>query len=271
MVSSRRKQDAESVVTRVVTWVLVAIFVAPAALAGAQQTKDEWVEELLLQLSELRQAQGELAKQVAALQTQIAALGSGGAAARAPSGPFDLNDGTFPVLGNADAKVAIVEFSDFECPFCRRHHANTVPTLVDKYVQTGDVKYVFVDFPLSFHAEAEPAALAAVCADEQGGFWPMHDQLFASQATLGPAVYRKLAADLKFDSATFERCLGAPTTKARVAKHVALGEAMGISGTPAFLIGRVQDGKLVDGVSVSGAQPLSEFERVLAPLLDRDQ
>jgi protein-disulfide isomerase len=251
-------------------WVLAAIVVAPAALAAAQ-TKDEWVEELLLQLSELRQAQGELAKQVAALQTQLAALGSRGAAARAPSGPLDLSDGTFPVLGNADAGVAIVEFSDFECPFCRRHHANTVPTLVDRYVHTGEVKYVFVDFPLSFHAQAEPAALAAVCADEQGEFWPMHDELFASQATLGPAIYRKLAADLKLDSATFERCLAAPATKVRVAKHVALGQAMGINGTPAFLIGRVQDGKLVDGVSVSGAQPLSEFERVLAPLLDRNQ
>jgi protein-disulfide isomerase len=272
MVSSRRKENAESVVTRVVAWALAAILVAPAALAGAQQTKDEWVEELLLQLAELRQAQGELAKQVATLQTQVATLGSGGsAAARAPAGPFDLNDGTFPVLGNADAKVAIVEFSDFQCPFCRRHHANTVPTLVDKYVQTGDVKYVFVDFPLSFHADAEPAALAAACADEQGSFWPMHDQLFATQATLGPAMYRKLAGDLKLDSAKFERCLTAPATKARIAKHVALGEAMGVGGTPAFLIGRVQDGKLVDAVSVSGAQPLSEFDRVLTPLLHRGQ
>ena len=272
MFSSRRKRDAASVVTGAATWALAALALMSAAQAGAQQTKDEWVEELLLQLSELRQTQGELAKQVAALQTQVAALGSGGsAAARAPSGPFDLTDGSFPVLGKADAEVAIVEFSDFQCPFCRRHHANTVPTLVDKYVQTGEVKYVFVDFPLSFHADAEPAALAAACADEQGSFWPMHDQLFASQATLGPAVYRKLAADLKLDTATFERCLSAPATRVRVAKHVALGQALGIAGTPAFLIGRVQDGKLVNSVSVSGAQPLSEFERVLAPLLDRNQ
>jgi protein-disulfide isomerase len=96
----------------------------------------------------------------------------------------------------------------------------------------------------------------------------MHDKLFASQATLGPATYRKLATDLNLDTASFERCLAAPATKVRVAKHVALGNAMGISGTPAFVIGRVRDGKLVDGVAVSGAQPLSAFERVLTPLLE---
>ncbi len=252
----------------IVAWVSAFALALPAALAAAQ-TKDEWVEEVLLQLSEMRQAQSELAKQVAALQTQLATLGSGGAAL--PAAAFDLTDATLPMLGNADAQVAIVEFSDFECPFCRRHQANTVPSLVDKYVQTGDVKYVFVDFPLSFHAQAEPAAIAAACANEQGGFWPMHDQLFASQATLGPATYRKLAADLKFDTATFERCIANPATKSRVAKHVALGEAVGVSGTPAFLIGRIQDGKLVDGVSVSGAQPLSAFERVLTPLLATEQ
>jgi protein-disulfide isomerase len=175
------------------------------------------------------------------------------------------------VLGSADASVAIVEFSDFQCPYCRRHHVNTSPGLVDKYVQSGSVKYVFVDFPLSFHSDAESAAVAAACADKQGAFWKMHDLLFASQAALGTQTYRKLAADLNLDDAEFARCLEDPAMTARVNKHVALGESVGVSGTPAFLIGRVRDGKLVDAVVVSGAQPLSSFERVLAPLLEGTQ
>jgi protein-disulfide isomerase len=264
---SRQENKKSLLRSRLISLAAATALVIPTALVGAQ-TKDEWVEEVLLQLSEMRQAQGELAKQVAALQTQLAALGSGGAGRPAA---FDLTDASLPVLGDADATVAIVEFSDFECPFCRRHQANTVPSLVDKYVHAGKVKYVFVDFPLSFHAQAEPAAIAASCAHEQGEFWRMHDQLFASQAKLSPATYRKLATDLNLDAETFARCIASPATKARIERHVALGQAFGVSGTPAFLIGRVEDGKLVDGVSVSGAQPLSAFDRVLAELLASEQ
>lgn len=241
------------------------------AQAKGQEAKDQWTEEILLELSEIRHAQGELVKQVTGLQTQIAGLGTaggGGAEVAAAAAPFDLRDATLPVLGDTDAQVAIVEFSDFQCPYCRRHQTNTTPALVDKYVQTGKVKYVFVDFPLSFHDNAASAAVAAACADKQGSFWRMHDVLFSSQAALGADTYRKLAADLHLDTAAFERCLTDPATVASVTKHVALGESMGVTGTPSFLIGRVRDGKLVDGISVSGAQPLSSFERVLRPLLD---
>lgn len=242
------------------------------AQANRQEAKDQWTEEILLELSEIRHAQGELVKQVTAVQTQVTALGTagagGGAEVAVAASPFDLRDATLPVLGDVDAQVAIVEFSDFQCPYCRRHQTNTTPALVDKYVQTGKVKYVFVDFPLSFHDNAESAAVAAACADKQGSFWRMHDALFASQAALGAETYRKLAADLNLDKAAFERCLSDPATVANVTKHVALGESMGVTGTPSFLVGRVRDGKLVDGISVSGAQPLSSFERVLAPLLE---
>ena len=158
------------------------------------------------------------------------------------------------VLGKKDAPVTMVEFSDYQCPFCGRLHAQVFPTLKSKYIDTGKVKYVFRDFPLSFHPEAEPAAIAANCAGEQGKYYEYSQKLFDNQASLGSGVYKQLASEVKLDTAKWETCLKDPKQKAEIAKDMQDGVAVGVQGTPATFI---------NGQLISGAQPLAAFEQAI--------
>ena len=158
------------------------------------------------------------------------------------------------VLGKKDAPVTIVEFSDYQCPFCGRLHAQVFPSLKSKYIDTGKVKYVFRDFPLSFHPEAEPAAIAANCAGEQGKYYEYNQKLYDGQANLGSALYKQLATELKLNVATWETCLKDPKQKAEIAKDTQDGLAVGVQGTPATF---------VNGQLISGAQPLAVFEQAI--------
>ena len=248
-------------------YLVVAAFgfsLAPVHAQSAASADEQWENEILLQLSELRKAQGDMRKQLEELQAELTALKTGGSRG---SATLDLKSDSYPVLGSATADVAIVEFSDFQCPYCLRHYQSTFQPLVDKYVNTGKVKYVFVDFPLDFHPQAESAAIAAACAYGQGAFWKMHDLLFQNHATLGPDTYSKLASKLGLDQKAFMSCVRNPDTEAGIRKHASTGVAVGVNGTPSFLIGHVRDGVLVDARSVTGAQPLASFERVLDGLL----
>lgn len=152
-----------------------------------------------------------------------------------------------PSKGPADAPVQILEFSDFQCPYCSR----VTPTLA-KLVETyGDkVRIAFRDFPLPFHDKAEGAAEAAQCANAQGKFWPYHDKLFGNQGALAPENLKQYAADLGLDAAKFNDCLDKGEFKAAVLKNHQDGESMGVGGTPAFF---------VNGRFVSGAQPYEAF------------
>jgi len=173
-----------------------ALYAFGSGLAIAA-TKDQWEEEILIQLSELRKAQGELVKQVADLKTEIQTLHASAGPQPAAALSFDLRNNDFPVLGDRKAEVAIVEFSDFECPYCGRHQKNTIPALVDKYVNGGKVKYVFVAYPLGFHSHAESAAVAAACAGKQNAFWKMHDLLFENQNVLSEQLFLKTGIGLE--------------------------------------------------------------------------
>lgn len=159
------------------------------------------------------------------------------------------------VKGNANAKVTIVEFSDFECPFCGKFYEETYPLILKNYVDTGKVKIVFRDFPLtSIHPNAQKAAEATECAAEQGKFWEMHDKLFENQDSLSVDDLKKYAADLKLNTATFNSCLDSGKMTAEVEKDAQEGMSYGVTGTPAFFI---------NGRLVSGAQEFSAFEAII--------
>jgi len=159
-----------------------------------------------------------------------------------------------PVKGDSNAPVTIIEFSDFECPFCARFFTDTLPQIQAKYIDTGKVKFVYRDFPLSIHDNAQKAAEAAECAYDQGKFWEYHDLLFENQRSLTITSLKSYASQLSLDQSTFDSCLDSGKNAQEVKDDFQAGVNAGVSGTPAFF---------VNGVSLSGAQPFSAFEQVI--------
>ncbi|RJQ18192.1 DsbA family protein [Candidatus Woesearchaeota archaeon] len=164
-----------------------------------------------------------------------------------------------PVLGDKNAPVEIIEFSDFQCPFCGRFYSQSMGQIKEKYVDTGKVKIVFRDFPLGFHQFAQKSSEAAECADEQGKFWEYHDKLFESQDALDTASLKQYASELGLDTAKFNSCLDTGKYASEVSKDLSDGTAAGVSGTPSFFI---------NGQKIVGAQPYSVFEAAIEAALN---
>jgi protein-disulfide isomerase len=156
-----------------------------------------------------------------------------------------------PSKGPADAPVTIVEFSDFECPFCSRGKEAMEQVLA---AYPGKVRVVFRDFPLTFHQNAAKAGEAGHCADEQGKFWEMHDWMFDNQRSLDVASLGNGAAAIGLDRGKFDACLSSGRHAGKVAGNMADGQKVGVSGTPAFF---------VNGVMISGAQPFEKFKEII--------
>jgi len=167
-------------------------------------------------------------------------------------------------LGNRKARVAIVEFSDFQCPFCGRFHDDAFKEIRKNFVDTGKVLFVYKDFPLSFHEHAMDAALAARCAGEQGKYWKMHDLLFRNQRDL--SNIEVLAKKAGLDMGSYEKCVKSGKQKAAVKANMDEARKVGVRGTPYFVIGEVKDGKL-NGVVVPGAAPYAVFRDKLNSVL----
>jgi len=173
-----------------------------------------------------------------------------------------------PVLGNANAKVTIIEFGDYQCPSCRLFWREIEPRLKKEYIDTGKVKFVFRDFPIQqIHPEATIAAMAAQCAADQGKYWEYHDRIFRQQDRGSDEVVRFKAADLKkwgadirLDPAAFNACVDSTRYQDEVAKDYADGIAVGIQGTPTFFI---------NGRLVGGAQSFPVFKKVIDEELAR--
>ena len=163
-----------------------------------------------------------------------------------------------PFIGNKNAPVTMIEFSDFQCPFCKRFRDQTFDQLKAQYIDTGKVKFVYRDFPLSsIHPNAQKAAEAAECADDQGKFWEYHDKIFEGQsvwASSGVSVFKQYAQELGLDSKKFNDCLDSGKYKNEVEKDLSDATKTGGQGTPYFLIGNQP---------VSGAQPFSAFQQAI--------
>ena len=175
-------------------------------------------------------------------------------------------------LGSADAPIVIVEFTDYQCPFCSRFASTTFDELKSKYIDTGQVRLVSRDLPLPMHNNAEQAAYAARCADEQGKYWEMREVMFQNINALDDAALLGYAADLGLDGAGFEACLGSGKYEEAVRADVAAAGAIGISGTPSFVLGRAPgdadaDSDTVTGNIIVGAQPFATFDAQIQALL----
>lgn len=172
----------------------------------------------------------------------------------APSSDMKVLADDDTIKGEVDAPVTIVEWSDFECPFCARFYSQTLPSIQEEYIDTGKVKFVHRDFPLGFHANAQKAAEAAECAGEQGKYWEMHDRLYEDGVKGGVTQYKAIAEELGLDQADFDECLDSGAMAEEVKKDMADGQANGIKGTPGFII---------NGKAVSGAQPFENFKAII--------
>jgi protein-disulfide isomerase len=163
-------------------------------------------------------------------------------------------------LGSKGAPVTIVEFTDYQCPFCRTFESTTFAEIRKKYIDTGKVRFVIRDFPLAqMHPDATQAAEAAHCAGDQGQFWPMHDALFGDASKLGKDGLIDSAANLKLDMEAFRSCLDSGKHKLEIQKDQQVASSLQINGTPAFLVGKTA-GEEVSGAIIVGAQPFSVFE-----------
>jgi len=171
-------------------------------------------------------------------------------------------------MGDKNAPITIIEFSDYQCPFCRKFYNETLPQIKEKYINTGKVKLVYRDFPLSFHKDAAPAAVAAECARDQKGnetYFAYHDLIFEGQNKLGQGTVNiprdsliSYAQDLNLNMSKFEKCLDEQKYKQEVNQDLQDGIASGVEGTPGFFI---------NGISVEGAQPFETFDQIIAELL----
>jgi len=176
-----------------------------------------------------------------------------------------------PMIGNPNAAITMIEFSDFQCPFCKRFHDNTFPLIQTNYIDTGKVNFVYRDFPIQgIHPNALPTALASECADEQGKFWQYHDKIFQNQEEWKSldlnqivTLLKQYASELKLNEDEFGACLDSGKYVDEVNNDYQDGQKYGIEGTPGFFIGNDKIGY----TKVSGAKPYPSFQSVLDEVL----
>lgn len=171
--------------------------------------------------------------------------------------PVKIDVGSSPVHGPKDAKVTIIEFSDFQCPYCKRGYT-TMEEVMKAYPK--DVKVAFKHYPLPFHPQAMPAAKASWAAQQQGKFWEFHNELFENQDKLNEAFYTATATKLGLNLQKFEADRKSDAAEKAVKDDYEIGQKNGIEGTPGFFVG---------GVQVEGAQPLDNFQKIIDRLLNK--
>ncbi len=170
-----------------------------------------------------------------------------------------------PLKGRSEAKLVIVEFSDFQCPFCGKYSRETYPQVMKEFVETGRAQYAYLHFPLErLHPNAMNAAQAAECAFGQGKFWEMHDRLFANQNALGLPQLALYQQGLGMNPTTLKNCIGSAQVVARIKADLDLGARAGMTGTPGFFIGQMLKGGQVRLLRrFKGAVPLTTFKAMI--------
>ena len=218
----------------------------------------EQADAILNELRQIRQLLEKLQIQQPARAAQPASASSSEEAS------LVIHDGYS--LGRSDAPLTMVEFTDFQCPFCRQFHQKAFEEIRKNYIDTGKLRFISRDFPLDFHENAGRAAQAARCAGEQGKFWQMRHLLIANADNLGREALVNYALQSQLDMPAFRGCLDSQKYLPEIQREIQEAEAMGILGTPTFVIGRTtKEG--VAGIKLVGAQPYAAFDSRFKQLL----
>jgi len=236
------------------TNIMVGVLVAAAFLIGSLYTKVQYLEK----------NGGSSAKTA----TQTAPLA---ATPQAPlpesNNPVKVSVDDDPVQGDKKAKITMIDFTDYECPFCKRYFDDTFSQIKKEYIDTGKIKYVVRDLPLSFHANAHKEAQAAECTREQGGdkvYFKYHDEIFKRTTSNGTGLaldqLSVIANDLGLNGTALQTCLDSDKYKEEVDKDLADAATVGANGTPTFFIGKSTGNSVIEGIKIVGAQPFSAFQ-----------
>ncbi|MDF2154569.1 thioredoxin domain-containing protein [Vibrio sp. CAU 1672] len=242
-------------------------------ITGCQPEQDSKLEA---EVASLKQEISQLKEEVAEISLQIKEVNTAAVNARKPKfktlpnqPDFDDN-GQVPSMGGDKAQLAIIEFSDYQCPYCKRYTDLTFPKIKQNYIDSGKVRYLARDFPLKFHPQAKSAAVAANCSFEQGQYWPMRDTFFANVKKLNDDFYQQTATEMSLDMAKFSTCIEDPKMMDRIEKDIELASSLGIRGTPSFIIGRIENNQLINPRLVVGAQDYQVFASLLDELLTKE-
>lgn len=238
---------------------------APAQ-AGSTLISQAEVDGLRQEIERVKTSLADVHKDLAGLQHKVAPRPP--QPSQPPNTMVTMRLGSNPLLGASDAPLTLIEFSDYQCPYCRQFVEQTFPTLRRDYIETGKLRYTFRDLPLDrLHPQARKAAEAAYCAGEQGQYWAMHDLLFQHQQALQIASLTGYAQHLGLDAAAFEACLTQGKYASEVQQNLDEATAAGMHGTPGFVLGKTQHDGTVKGIFIRGAQPIATFQQAMERLL----
>jgi len=237
----------------------IACVLTTPASAGTEGSQDaspsitqDTADAILQELKEIRRVLEKIEKQ-----------GGPGRAQRPPrptSATVSIKDKQS--MGAANAPITVVEFTDYQCPFCLRFIETTFPQLKEKYIDTGKVRWVGLNLPLAFHKDARKAAQAAHCAGEQDKFWEMRQVLFANPKKLGPEHLPEHAASLSLDVDAFNKCLESDRHLAQIDQEAKDANAVRLTGTPSFIVGKTASDRIT-GQVIIGAQPFNVFSTAI--------
>jgi protein-disulfide isomerase len=257
-----------------VAFYLVCAFVITACDSSTDKgaETESQLTELTTMVSEMRQELQLVTKEVIALNSKVdglkAAPNNRAVAQADQIKKVSMGDSSGSALGDEAAKYALIEFMDYQCPYCLRHATQTFPQIKSRYIDTGQLRYVIRDYPLGFHAKAPGAAVAARCAAKQDQFWGMHKALIANAKQLGDELYHTQAEALHLNKSEFSECLSAPEMMQQVNDDIAYGNTIGVRGTPRFYLGRIEGNDIVDVITISGARPFDYFDKALRRLMN---
>src|SRR5215471_11922875 len=231
---------------------LLAVVPLAAQQSGEQGITRQQADDILKELRQIRQLLEKQNKPAAPQEEQ-------------PTRAKIADLSSVSMLGSKDAPLTVVEYTDYQCPFCQRFHLSAYPEIKKNYIDTGKVRFYSKDLPLDFHPNAMRAAQAARCAGEQGKFWEIRDVMGANPDKLDMGHIIQFATSLKLDTQKFQECVNGAKYKDKIRADVAEAMRVGANGTPAFVVGK-STAHGVDGELVVGAMPFGNFDKIIKDL-----